>query len=158
MGTPFENAWHELDSILSEVEDLQELDETQVSTEQYFKILAETENAYERIRQDESDINKISNNIEQDIEVVGRVKNHIFFNEHDITYQDGSTERKRLDPDPLIANAWNRLTCANHTDEDIAFFAHEEYESMIEIRDGLTYNEAHRLTIVAGYAWNYKGE
>ncbi|MFZ5271581.1 hypothetical protein [Enterobacter asburiae] len=158
MANPIDNAWSEFEAILNTVDSPQELDESQVSAEQYFKMLTETEESYESIRQDSSDINKISTNIDKDLETVGRVKTHIFFAEHDITYQDGSQIRKRLDADPLIANAWNRLTCATHTDDDLAFFAHEEYESLIEIRDNLSYNEAHELTIIAGFVWNFKGD
>ncbi|HFQ8575127.1 MULTISPECIES: hypothetical protein [Klebsiella pneumoniae complex] len=129
-----------------------------ISTSDYLKAYDLAEIEYERIRNDYSDIEKISNNLDKDSDVVERVKNHIFFNEHEIHYQDSSVRFGRLDADPAIVNAWDRIVCDNCIDTDYHFFAHEEYESLIAQNDGVTYNEAHNLTIEAGFIWDPKEE
>lgn len=128
------------------------------SPDRFLKPYEEAEIEYERIRNSVDDISNISFNIDKELEIVERVKNHIFFLEHTITYQDNSTKVGRLDPDPCIVNAWDRLSNNEYISSDLVFFDHEEYESMIEKAESLTYNEAHRRTIEAGYIWNPEEE
>ncbi|WP_341266204.1 hypothetical protein WKC53_08645 [Morganella morganii] len=118
--------------------------------------LAEAE--YENIRNDPDDIQRISDTTGKDIDIISRVKTHIFYAEHDITYQDGSVVRKRLDEDPEIVNSWVRLRedCCIQSDHD--FIAHEERESYLVIFQGMGYNEAHKLTISEGLTWCPGGE
>lgn len=129
-----------------------------ISVSDYTKAYDLAEVEYERIRNDYSDIEKISNTLDKDSDVVERVKKHIFFNEHEIHYQDNSVRFGRLDADPAIVNAWDRIACNNCIDTDYHFFAHEEHESLIAQKDGMIYNDAHRLTIEAGFIWEPKEE
>lgn len=129
-----------------------------ITTNDLLKDFDLADKEYERIRNDYTDIQKISDTLDKDNVVVERVKNHIFYNEHVIQYQDNTVRVGRLDPDPEIVNAWDRLACNNCIDTDHDFFAHEEYESLIALNGDVIYNEAHRLTIEAGFIWEPKEE
>ncbi|ELC6398835.1 hypothetical protein N3Z97_12540 [Enterobacter hormaechei] len=157
MIDPIENALNELASLLGSNEASNRIAMTiDTSPERYLEAIERSEIEYERIRNDTTDINKIADTLSSPENVVERVKNHIFFDEHEIVYQDNSIRHGRLDPDPEIVNAWDRLACNSCISSDYEFFMHEEYESLIEKRDGLTYNEAHKRTIEIGLVWNLK--
>lgn len=108
---------------------------------------------YEEIRQDQSDIHKIAINIDKPVVIVSRVKDHIFYKTHKIVIDD-IIEFRRLDSDPEIVNSWCRLRDGGHVSQDEDLFRHEQLESILVVRKGLTQTEAHSLTINAGYQWN----
>lgn len=159
MINPIENAFNEIASLLGSDEGSNHISKTiNTSPECYLEAIERSEIEYERIRNDTTDINKICNTLSKTEDIVERVKNHIFFDDHEIVYQDNTKRYGRLDADPEIVNAWDRLACNLHISSDVEFFAHEEHESHIEKKDGLTYNEAHKRTIEAGFVWNLKEE
>ncbi|WP_410756479.1 hypothetical protein [Citrobacter youngae] len=114
-------------------------------------VIAET--YYEEIRSDLADVQKICTNIDESERVVTRVKDHLFFNEH-IIITDNIEEKRRLDSDPEIVNAWSRLTEGDFTPTDLSFFKHEQVESILEKRKKLDYRSAHLETLNLGYRWN----
>lgn len=159
MTNPIDNAIKELMLLLDGEDTSNSIMKTiNTAPERYLKALEESEIEYERIRNDTTDINKIATTLKKSEQIVGRVKNHVFFDEHEIHYHDNSVRHGRLDPDPEIVNAWDRLASDLCIHSDYEFFAHEEHESLIEKRDGLTYNEAHKRTIEIGLVWNLKEE
>ena len=93
--------------------------------------------AYDKIRNtdDIAAISKSSGMSEDDIRTI---KNHVFFNEHQL--YDGIG---RLDPDYDMAVAWNRLTRGAPEERDILLLRHELLESQVEMWYNLTIADAH---------------
>ncbi len=108
---------------------------------------------YDEIRADHTDIEKIAKNISKNPKIVSRVKNHIFYMEHDIIYMDVA-QKKRLDADPEIVNSWSRMTLGDFVEADMKLFRHEQMESILVSRQGMNQTSAHNKTIALGYDWN----
>lgn len=157
MQNHIENALNDIFQYISDADSSVSITRTiNTDPENYEKAYELAEVEYERIRNDPSDVNKISCNLSKEEHIVLRVKNYIFFDEHTIVYQDNSTRYCRLDADPEMVNAWDRLAADTFIESDLAFFAHEEYESSIAKTNMLTYNDAHKATIEAGFIWEIK--
>jgi len=77
---------------------------------------------------------------------VQRVKDHLFFNTHDL--DDGL---RRFDADPLIGNAWERLQSGSHTLNDISLFVHELFEAKFEAIFKQNYRTSHNAANRAGH-------
>lgn len=74
------------------------------------------------------------------------VKDHVFHQEHRITYGDGETVVKQFDSSPeQAAEAWFRLQNGQATDSDRLWLLHETTElEYLRANPGASYNEAHR--------------
>ena len=94
---------------------------------------------YGLVRSMKTDCKNIANNTgfrEQDIQ---RVKNHVFYEEHEL--YDG--EVARFDPSYYMSQSWQRLIEGKHIEErDIILLNHEFIESVF-MAEGLNYREAH---------------
>ena len=74
---------------------------------------ARADAAYDRIRADNGDVARISQNTGYPEEHVARVKDHVFHEEHDVLIGndktgDLQTSRQRFEPDPQIADRWTK--------------------------------------------------
>jgi hypothetical protein len=104
---------------------------------------------YEEIRNRTSDIKSIAKNTGFTTGEIETIKNHIFFNQYDL---DGK-RLKRFDPDYDMAVSWQRLIDGNEIKEmDIVLLKHELMEYGL-MEQGMSYNEAHRIT---EKTYNYK--
>lgn len=106
------------------------------------------EGAYGAIRNDPTDIAAIARNTGWAESRVSRVKDHVFFNEHQL---DAGV--KRFDADPDMLNSWNRLTKGDFVQSDIDLLRHEIFESKFEGIFKTNYVDAHKATIRAGRTW-----
>jgi len=106
------------------------------------------EDVYAAIRADSRDVAAIAKNIGWSESRVARIKDHIFFNEHQL-----SSSVSRFDADPHIANAWNRLTQGDFVKADINLLRHEIFESKFEGIFKTPYRTAHDAAIRAGRTW-----
>ena len=98
------------------------------------------ERYYDEMRKRKDDISSISKNTgfsESDIE---KIKNYIFFEEHNLT--EGI---KRFDPDCYMAHSWQRLTDGKHSNEDMLLLHHELMELGL-VQKGYSQAEAHEIT------------
>jgi len=107
------------------------------------------EAAYELIRQDAADVSQIAENTGMSVADVTNIKNHLFFNEHQL--DEGV---RRFDADPEIANAWSRLKQGDFVPSDIDLLEHELYELNHERANGTDYRTAHNAALAAGKTWN----
>ncbi|MHA6916154.1 hypothetical protein ACQUJO_23925, partial [Ralstonia pseudosolanacearum] len=106
------------------------------------------DDAYASIRTSTSDVAAISENIGWTQSRVARVKDHVFFKEHQLDYGVG-----KFDADPAIANAWNRLSKGDHVKSDIDLLRHEIFESRFEGIFKTDYRTAHDAAERAGRIW-----
>lgn len=105
--------------------------------------------AYDAIRQATDDVGQISRNTGLPEYRIQRIKNHLFYREHQL-YERVS----RFDPDPDIADAWDRLRQGEHNAEDLRLLEHEYFESRFEGIFHTDYRTAHEATIRSGRTWN----
>ncbi|MDU6984247.1 MAG: phage minor capsid protein [Terrisporobacter othiniensis] len=119
---------------------------------------SEADTYYEKVRLDNSDIEKISKNTGFSMKKIDTIKNHVFNNKH-IRF-DGTLGL--LDADYDMAVAWQRLINGNYEDRDILLLKHEYLESGLEKRYNLTNKDAHDITTKKydwyGYLLKEKGE
>ena len=82
------------------------------------------------------------------------IKDHVFRDEHLLDSYDAGT-MARFDPNPRMAEAWQRLTDGNPHPADIDLLRHERYEATYMADTGdPSYRRAHAATIAAGYTWD----
>ncbi len=111
------------------------------------------EDAYDRFRADDSDIDPIAQNLanhrradgstftRDDIE---QIKNHLFRAIHACVDYDGNIVHQRFDANPDIAEAWIRLRAGRPLPADMVLLEHELAESTyMREHPGATYQEAH---------------
>ena len=99
---------------------------------------------YESIRQSDTDICDIAQNLGFKADNIKNVKDHVFYNEHDLDrYGPDQIERKQFDPNLQQALAWKRLETGTHTQDDVTWIKHECAERHHELKYGSGYNEAH---------------
>ena len=106
------------------------------------------EDAYVAIRADSADIAAISKNTGFAESRVARVKDHVFFKQHEL-----DSGFKRFDADPDMVNSWNRLTKGDLVKSDIDLLRHEIFESKFEGIFKTNYRQAHDAAIRAGRTW-----
>lgn len=111
------------------------------SVEWYFEREKKAEEFYKAMRQEHSDIKKISENTKLPISKIKRIKAHVFLNKHILR----ENIVREFDPDISIVESWTRLMNGNHTEVDIILLRHEHLEYCLEKRYNLTYQEAHKL-------------
>jgi uncharacterized Zn-binding protein involved in type VI secretion len=118
-----------------------------MSAEEYMRAQQRAEAAYDRIRADTGDVAEIAKNTNMPTEDIQAIKNHVFHEEHLLDrYVDYGVpaERARFDPDPRIADAWDRLRGGQHIrPEDMQLLQHELAESRYMKEHGPGYNAAH---------------
>jgi hypothetical protein len=106
------------------------------------------EKIYDSIRQSDTDIYDIPENLSLPADDIKNIKDHVFFNKH---YLDRYAEPaepipyERFDANLQQALAWKRLTVRSHTEDAIIWLKHERVERKYELRLKLGYSEAHRL-------------
>jgi len=99
---------------------------------------------YDSIRESDTDICDIAANIGFKADNIKNVKDHIFYNEHDLDrYGPDYMERKQFDPNLQQGLAWKRLETGTHTQDDITWIKHECAERHHELKYGSGYSEAH---------------
>lgn len=94
---------------------------------------------YESVRHMKTDTKRIAENTGWSVEDVQKVKEHVFFNTHDL-----GEKIDRFDPSYFIAQSWQRLIQGKDEirEEDIVLLNHELMERRFE-EQGMTYGQAH---------------
>lgn len=105
---------------------------------------------YQKYRNDNQDIEKISKNTEISLSLLQKIKDHIFNNVHMI-----HENMRRFEADIDIADAWGRLVDGSFTKLDLAFLMHEMGELVIINEMKIDYECAHRITSLH-YKWDIK--
>ena len=100
--------------------------------------------AYERIRNEKYDINRIVRNTGFDRQDIKTIKDYLFYEK---ILEDENGNLRRFDPDFYIAQSWTRLSnepskIQNH---DITLINHELMEMKL-IESGYSQYEAHNIT------------
>ncbi|MEA5617518.1 hypothetical protein VB711_06655 [Cronbergia sp. UHCC 0137] len=80
---------------------------------------------------------------------VRRIKDHLFYCTHLL-----NDRVDRFDPDPDIADTWNRLKQGNFNIEDLRLLEHEYFESRFEGIFHTDYSTAHNATLRSGRVWS----
>jgi hypothetical protein len=97
-----------------------------------------------------TDINLISENTGIPEYRIERIKNHLFFDNHEL--MDGRIDR--FDPYIEIADAWERLQTGNFYKQDLDLLNHEYFESKFENIFNTDYDAAHEAAIKSGRDWD----
>lgn len=110
---------------------------------------------YDSIRNSDTDICDVAENLGFKADNIKNVKEHVFYNEHDLDKYD-DFERKRFDSDLLQALAWKRLENGTHTQDDVTWMKHECAERHHELKYNSGYSEAHKRaqTRFDGQPWD----
>jgi len=95
---------------------------------------------YEQIRNNHNDVVDISKAVNWKEEAIRKIKDHVFFNEHDLIGRIG-----RFDPDYEMAQAWLRLASGKYNDADFLLLKHEYLELTIMNKQGKSQPESHQL-------------
>ena len=104
--------------------------------------------AYEAIRKNKYDAEKIAKNTGFPIEQIKRVKDYIFYEKHNLT---GGI--RVFDPDYDMALSWQRMEIGKDIwESDIIMIKHELLECQYEMQ-GISHNDAHDM---ANEQYNYK--
>jgi len=99
---------------------------------------------YESIRESDTDICDIAQNLGFKADNIKNVKDHVFYTEHDLDrYGPDQIERKQFDPNLQQALSWKRLETGTHTQDDVTWIKHECAERHHELKYASGYNEAH---------------
>ena len=117
------------------------------------------EEIYDSIRKSDMDICDIAENLGFKADNIKNVKNHVFYNEHDLDrYGPDEIEHKRFDATLEQALAWKRLEAGIHTQDDVTWIKHEYAERHHELKYDSGYSEAHERaqSRYDGYPWENK--
>ena len=117
------------------------------------------EEIYDSIRECDTDICDIAENLGFKAGNIKNVKDHVFYNEHDLDrYGPDEIEHKRFDATLEQALAWKRLKAGTHTSDDLTWVKHECAERYHELKYDSGYNEAHERaqSRYEGYPWENK--
>ena len=100
--------------------------------------------AYESIRNNQHDVEKISKNLNIDEGMIRAIKGYLFYKK---CAEDENGEKKRFDPSFAIAQSWNRLAYEpeNIQEHDKILIQHEIKEIHL-ITEGMTQSVAHDKT------------
>ena len=83
---------------------------------------------YESIRESDTDICDIAENLSFKADNIKNVKDHVFYQKHELDQYVSlgeASEYKRFDPYIQQALAWKRLETETHTQDDITWIKHE---------------------------------
>ena len=114
---------------------------------------------YDSIRECDTDICDIAENLGFKADNIKNVKDHVFYNEHDLDrYGPDEIEHKRFDATLEQALAWKRLEAGIHTQDDVTWIKHECAERHHELKYDSGYSEAHERaqSRYDGYPWENK--
>ena len=114
---------------------------------------------YNSIRSCDTDICDIAKNLGFKVENIKNVKEHIFYNEHNLDrYGPDEIEHKRFDATLEQALVWKRLQAGTHTPDDINWIKYECAERHHELKYSSGYSEAHNRaqSRYDGYPWENK--
>ncbi|PHM51885.1 hypothetical protein [Xenorhabdus hominickii] len=106
------------------------------------------EKFYDKIRADYTDISTIVKNTGWKEFIIARIKDHVFFREHELGYGKG-----RFDADPEMVNAWERLKKGDFVKSDIELLRHEYFESRFERIFSTDYITSHIAAVKSGRDW-----
>ena len=101
---------------------------------------------YDSIRESDTDICDIAENLGFKTDNIKKVKDHVFYQKHELDQYVSlgeASEYKRFDPYIQQALAWKRLETGTHTQDDITWIKHECAERHHELKYGSGYSEAH---------------
>lgn len=101
---------------------------------------------YDSIRESDTDICDIAENLGFKADNIKKVKDHVFYQKHELDQYVSlgeASEYKRFDPYIQQALAWKRLETGTHTQDDITWIKHECAERHHELKYGSGYSEAH---------------
>ena len=100
---------------------------------------------YDSIRESDTDICDIAQNLGFKADNIKNVKDHVFYNKHylDRLAPAEPVEYRRFDANIQQALAWKRLETGTHTQDDITWIKHECAERHHELKYGSGYSEAH---------------
>ena len=100
---------------------------------------------YNSIRESDTDICDIAQNLGFKANNIKNVKDHVFYNKHylDRLAPAEPVEYRRFDANIQQALAWKRLETGTHTQDDITWIKHECAERHHELKYGSGYSEAH---------------
>lgn len=102
------------------------------------------EQIYDSIRECDTDISDIAENLGFKADNIKNVKHHVFIQEHDLDrHGPDQIEHKRFDATFSQALAWKRLESGIHTQDDITWIKHECAERHHELKHDSGYSEAH---------------
>jgi hypothetical protein len=103
------------------------------------------EQIYDSIKKCDTDICDIAANLGFKANNIKNVKDHVFYNEHDLDRYAPSVpvEHRRFDASLQQALAWKRLENGIHTQDDITWMKHECSERYHELKYDSGYSEAH---------------
>ncbi|MGB8367277.1 MAG: hypothetical protein WCD44_02865 [Candidatus Babeliales bacterium] len=118
-----------------------------MSSTEYLQHIEKAEKFYENIRLNTTDIIEISKNTGIPKEIIKKIKNHIFHEEHVC-----ASGIKKFDACPYIADAWQRLNDGNFAQKDLLLLQHEYAESLLMKGVNLDYDTAHKVT---NYFYNW---
>lgn len=117
------------------------------------------EKIYDSIRVCDTDICDIAENLGFKADNIKNVKDHVFYNEHDLDrYDPDEIEHKRFDAILEQALAWKRLETGTFTQDDVIWIKHECAERHHELKYDSGYTEAHERaqSRYDGYPWENK--
>lgn len=110
------------------------------------RALKHAEMMYETFRNIKSDVPKIAQVTGYTQEQIQRIKNHLFFNEYELS--DG---KHRFYPDFNQAQSWDRLRKGIPLEHDLIMLEHELAEEAL-MANGMGYDEAHnKANRIANY-------
>ena len=105
---------------------------------------------YDSIRESDTDICDIAQNLGFKADNIKNVKDHVFYNKHyynkhylDRLVPAEPVEYRRFDANIQQALAWKRFETGTHTQDDITWIKHECAERHHELNYGSGYSEAH---------------
>jgi len=103
------------------------------------------EQIYDSIRECDTDISNIAANLGFKADTIKNVKDHVFYNEHDLDRFASAepVEHRRFDANLQQTLAWKRLETRIHTQDDITWIKHECSERHHELNYNSGYLEAH---------------
>jgi hypothetical protein len=102
--------------------------------------------AYDAIRNNAGDTARIADNTGIPQNIMDRIKDHLFFREHDLPTGPNQTARGNFSPDPEIADLWRKAEAGTLSPDEASRFnrimAHEYVESSL-MDHGLPYRSSH---------------
>jgi hypothetical protein len=103
------------------------------------------EKIYDSIREWDTDICDIAENLGFKADNLKNVKDHVFYNKHylDRLAPAEPVEHRRFDANIQQDLAWKRLETGTHTQDDVTWMKHECAERHHELKYGSGYSEAH---------------
>ena len=117
------------------------------------------EEIYDSIRECDTDICDIAQNLGFKADNIKNVKDHVLYNEHNLDrYGLDEIEHKRFDATIEQALAWKPLEAGIHTQDDIEWIKHECAERYHELKYDSGYSKAHERaqSRYDGYLWENK--